>query len=60
MESLHQWETGLKANLRERGYPATDVDRRADELMRRVFRPEWIEALRNYQCILKDTFLRGN
>ncbi|WP_157933992.1 hypothetical protein [Microvirga ossetica] len=60
MKTLHEWERKLKAKLRERGCPMDGLNRWDDELMRPVFRPERTEALRNYQCDLKDTFLRRN
>jgi hypothetical protein len=56
VKSLREWERRLKANLRERGCPEEDVDRRADEMMRRVFESEWMEALRSYQCGQEGTF----
>ncbi|MBM1169614.1 hypothetical protein [Microvirga arabica] len=49
VKTLYEWERRIKAKLRERGWPEDDIDRRADEIMRRAFKPEWMDALRAHR-----------
>jgi hypothetical protein len=42
--NLDEWERRIKQKLRDRGWPVDDIDRRADESMRRLFKTEWMDA----------------
>jgi hypothetical protein len=51
VRSLREWRRTARKRLREKGWggrpvPEDEVDRLADELLARVFKPEWMEALR--------------
>ena len=48
IQTLSEWERRIKLKLRDRGWPEHHIDRRADEIMRRAFKPEWMDALRAY------------
>jgi hypothetical protein len=49
--SLREWRRTARKRLRERGWagkpvPEDDINRLTDELLARVFKSEWMEALR--------------
>jgi hypothetical protein len=50
VRSLREWRRVARKRLREKGWlgkpvPEGDINRLADELLGRVFKPEWMEAL---------------
>jgi len=49
VKTRDEWERRIKQKLRDRGWPMDDIDHRADETMRRAFKPEWMDRLREYQ-----------
>jgi hypothetical protein len=51
VRSLREWRRVVRRRLREKGWGGkpvsdADIDRLADELLGQVFKPEWMEALR--------------
>jgi hypothetical protein len=48
VKTRDEWERRIKQKLRDRGWPMDDIDHRADETMRRAFKPEWMDVLRVY------------